>query len=264
MSVKPLTRRKIHIPILIEVYQRQTVHLRPRLIDQMPLPQTISALLIPEQPIFVSAAGNDVVEPVSVNVIDQNLRRMITLALFETAQLQRMLFPLSLANIGRRLEPSVGSNNIRSPVSVDITYTPAEVHLLPADDMAHQVGFALALAYLVPLRILCMSQNLQGLAVTVNVNQVTRLEVSIDLADRQRPVTASLAHIAIPVDTLAEPSTSRNIIQPVTIHIQRRIEKIVVIPLTLVIHHVCLALRIELFLDRAKPMSLPRGILVPE
>ena len=52
------------------------------------------------------------------------------LAFLLASNVQRMLFPFSVARIGGRLEPNIGPQNIRTSVAVDVAAADAPDHRL--------------------------------------------------------------------------------------------------------------------------------------
>jgi len=78
--------------------------------------------------------GDDIVEAIAVDVIDENLRGVIHLAV-QSAQSERMFDPLAVARVGGGLEPGVGPDEVRAAIAVNIAHAYAPVHGLVRNDV---------------------------------------------------------------------------------------------------------------------------------
>ena len=143
----PLARYDTHVPIAIQVRQGERVRLRPAIVNQMldpsPIARCIFLLLVPKDSVIVAQGGDEVRQSVAVHVQRVNEPRC--------AQIEfRMKNPLAGAGIGRRFKPSLGRDDIGSPVAVHVACPDAVAVALGADDVRDPGGIASFARQLVP------------------------------------------------------------------------------------------------------------------
>src|SRR5438105_6916121 len=132
VRIVAFARDEFEFPIPVQVCQSQRVGLRPAIVYQVFDPHTIPAiilfLLIPEDAVIVCQAGDQVRQTIAIHVF----------SVYEASGPQLELGvkdPLIVPGIGRSFKPTLGRNNVHTPISIDIASTDAVSVTSRADDM---------------------------------------------------------------------------------------------------------------------------------
>ena len=227
---------QIQVAVGVEVCQRNGVGLTPRVVDRVLNPAPLAvfhALLIPENPIAVGQAGDDVVEPVRVDVVNADVRRVVGFTVF-AADRQRVLLPLAGTRVLGRFEPCVGPEDVGPPVAVDVAGAHAPKERLRGDPMdQHALRPVRQLADFVPSRVCDGRQNLVAAAVPVDVPKVAVLEVAVDFHNMHGPLAGVGPGVLKPHGAHLVPRAGKDIKPPVAIDVHRHVHEVVSVAVTL-------------------------------
>ncbi len=137
MGHEPLAGNQFGQAAAVEVGQHEAVGLRPGLVDEVLFESdvvSVANLFVPENAIPVGGGGDDVVETIAVDIINENLRGVVRLAI-QAAEGQGMLEPLAVARVGRGLEPGVRPDEVGAAIAVEVANADTQVHGLLRNDV---------------------------------------------------------------------------------------------------------------------------------
>jgi len=75
---------------------------------------------------LVRRAGNDIIQSITIDIINLYLWCMLRLAFGKAADCQRVFYPLAFPRVSRCLIPGIRPQNIRTTIAVDVTNPSAE------------------------------------------------------------------------------------------------------------------------------------------
>src|ERR1035438_9500912 len=208
MSHEALAGDQLGHTAAVEVGQHEAVGLRPGLIYEV-LPEgdlvSVADLLVPEDAVAMRGGGDDVVEAIAVDIIDEDLRGMVHFAV-QAAQGQGMLDPLAVARVGGGLEPGVGPDDVRAAIAVDIAHADAPGHGLVRNNvLGERPPPVRSFDHLVPNSLGHRWHHRLGLAVADDVVKAGGLIVAVRFDEGLGPLAVGNASIAEPDGMLIEP-----------------------------------------------------------